>query len=437
MKTTVILLLGALSAFGASAAPPWLETDSARAICGRIERDFSLTLDEALPMILERYPGYTKERVRRAVENKWLETREIDGQTRVFRKGVRNLGLLDPELNGGWTSRNFDVSDARLAQVDSILADPDGRAMQVTYRFCIDVPYDPAIAGDTLRVWMPVPIESERQTRVHIISASPADYILSEGRSLHNTIHFKAPAPAVPGDTAHFEYTGIYDVRPQYFDPTEIRAKMLPYDKSSDLYRTYTQLDGRHYVPMDSLAAAVAGDARDPFEASERVFDYIESTYPWAGALEYSTIPSIPRYVVKEGHGDCGEVALLYISMMRSLGIPARWESGWMTHPGAQNYHDWAEVYFEGVGWVPVDVSFGRYARSSDPRVRNFYSTGMDQYRFATNRGICDALYPPKRFVRSETVDHQAGEVECSRGNLFWPAWDSSMDIISMKNLKK
>lgn len=30
-----------------------------------------------------------------------------------------------------------------------------------------------------------------------------------------------------------------------------------------------------------------------------------------------------------------------------------------MMHPKAWNLHDWAEIYFEGIGWVPVDQSFG------------------------------------------------------------------------------
>ena len=82
---------------------------------------------------------------------------------------------------------------------------------------------------------------------------------------------------------------------------------------------------------------------------------------------------------------------------MRTLGVPARWESGWMMHPGEVNYHDWAEVYFEGVGWVPVDVSFGRYDNASGPRARKFYSTGIDAYRMAANSGVCGPLLPAKR----------------------------------------
>ena len=38
-------------------------------------------------------------------------------------------------------------------------------------------------------------------------------------------------------------------------------------------------------------------------------------------------------------------------------------------------------------------------------------------------------LYPPKRHLRSETVDFQTGEVEWKNGNLFYPLWNYHLDI--------
>jgi len=443
MKQTFSLLFAAAvlaqscsTGHAPATAPAWLETDSAAAIDARTRADFPYTLAEFEATVAERYPGYTSGQIQAAIDARYIETMVIDDTLRVFRKALRNMGLLDPALNGRQASRNSDASPERIAEIDSLLADP-AAARRITYRFCIDVPYSGAIAGDTLRVWMPVPVASERQSDVSILSSAPARYVLSDSTSAHNTLYMTAPAPAAPGDTAHFEYTGCYTVRGKYVDPAYIRSHIRPYDTASDVYRRYTAIEKPHIVRMDSLARTIVGNATDPFEQSERVFDYIDSTYLWAGAREYSTIGCIPRYVVSEGHGDCGQVSLLYISLMRSLGVPARWESGWMLHPGRKNFHDWAEVYFEGVGWVPVDVSFGRYPGASDPRARNYYSTGIDAWRFATNRGICSPLSPAKRYVRSETVDFQAGEVECSRGNLYWPAWNQTFTIISATPVKQ
>lgn len=421
-----------LASAAAAATPQWLESNPADAIARRIRADFPLTVEE----FAAAHPEMTRAEINSLIANRYLETMVVDDTVRVFRKGYRNVGYLDPARRDGWHHRGANPGARRISYVDSVIdwaegCNPAGGAHRVEYTFTIDVPYHEAIAGDTLTVWMPLPIESPRQSDIAITATSHPDYILSAGRSAHNTISFRAPAPAAPGDTARFSYSGAFTTAGQHFSEEYILSHLRPYDTDSDLYRRYTASEGPHIIMMPSLAAAVAGEETNPFRISERVLDFI-SRFPWAGAREYSTIDCIPAYVVSQGHGDCGQVALLYISLMRTLGIPARWESGWMLHPDEKNFHDWAEVYFEGVGWVPVDVSFGRYSAAQRDVTRKFYSHGMDSHRFASNTGIGDALYPPKRYIRSETVDFQAGEVECSRGNLFYPGWDFSFKLTSV-----
>ncbi|MDE6099043.1 MAG: transglutaminase domain-containing protein [Muribaculaceae bacterium] len=430
----IVMMATALNAM--AVGPDWLETDSAAAIAARTARDFPYSVEEAAAMIRTELPDVTDEQINTFINRKYLETCIIDGKRRVFRKGVRNLMLLNPDLNGGVRSRGATASPARISYVDSVLnhcrgTNPAGGAHKVRYRFSIEVPWHEALDGDTLRVWMPLPHESARQHHVKILNSYPRNYIGSDSSlSVHNTIYFEQPVRS--GQTTRFEYEGEFVTCGQYFSPSYILANIRPYDTQSELYRRYTAVEAPHMPRLDSLAREITGSEKNPYLCSELVYDYIINHYLWAGAREYSTIDCIPEYVINEGHGDCGQVSLLYISLMRTLGIPARWESGWMLHPGEKNYHDWAEVYFEGVGWVPVDVSFGRYSNSSDAEIRNFYSTGMDAHRFASNRGICGELYPAKRFVRSETVDFQPGEVECSKGNLFYPAWNQSLELIEI-----
>ena len=445
LKTAITLSAAAILTGSAAAAdtPVWLEADSAAAIASRLKSDFSLTMPEATEMIKKLHPEVSDADIREFVDRHYVETRVIDGVEYMHRKSPRNLALLNPAMNGGGKPRGAAASKARIAYVDSVIACSDGRndlgrAHAVTYRFTIDVPYNEALKGDTLRAWMPLPLETQRQKNVRIVSSFPETRVVSSPEtSVHNTVYFEQPV--TEGSPTHFECTVSFDNLGEYFSPEYIKANIKPYDKKSELYRRYTAFEAPHIIKADSLARAIVGDATDPFECSELVYDYIIARYPWAGAREYSTIECIPQYVIDEGHGDCGQVSLLYISLMRSLGIPARWESGWMLHPGEKNLHDWAEVYFEGVGWVPVDVSFGRYINSGDGRIEKFYSHGMDAHRLASNKGVCGKLYPAKKFVRSETVDFQLGEVESTRGNLFYPGWDSNLEIIEIipKNINE
>lgn len=421
--------------------PLWLESDSAAAIDSRTRADFSLSRAEMLAAVREQHPEVDEAMLDTFVAHHYVEALTFDGEQRFHRKSPRNLNLLNPDYRGKARRRGDSASPKRISYVDSVLqyyrgTNPEGLAHSVTFRFSIDVPGNEALQGDTLRVWMPLPLgspEGRRQSDVQILDAYPSDYILSDGRSMHNSIYFSAPAAAL-GDTAHFEYVCRFITRGAWRSSEDIESALKPYDKSSQTYTRYTRVpDGPHIIRLDSLARAIVGDETNPFRQSEMVFDYIIERYPWAGAREYSTIPCMPEYVLAEGHGDCGQVSLLYISLMRSLGVPARWESGWMLHPGEVNLHDWAEVYFEGIGWLPVDVSFGRYTTSPDKLVQGFYSHGIDAHRFAANTGVSGDFYPPKKYVRSETVDFQLGEVESSRGNLFYPAWSLRMQPIEIK----
>jgi transglutaminase-like putative cysteine protease len=97
--------------------------------------------------------------------------------------------------------------------------------------------------------------------------------------------------------------------------------------------------------------------------------------------------------------------------------------------------HDWAEVYFEGVGWVPADVSRGR--TTVGEVLQDFYKTSIDPYRLATNQNINQPLDPPKKFIRSETVDFQMGEVEWKGGNIYNKDWSTTMKVDSLINISK
>jgi transglutaminase-like putative cysteine protease len=61
--------------------------------------------------------------------------------------------------------------------------------------------------------------------------------------------------------------------------------------------------------------------------------------------------------------GACRDTAMLYVAACRSLGLAARFVSGYsMHHPpevSEQELHAWAEVYLPGAGWRAYDPSLG------------------------------------------------------------------------------
>jgi len=70
-----------------------------------------------------------------------------------------------------------------------------------------------------------------------------------------------------------------------------------------------------------------------------------------------------PALTLKLGRGSCRDLTLLMIEAVRSLGLAARFVSGYLyvpsrdgpTHVGGGSTHAWAQVYLPGAGWVEFD----------------------------------------------------------------------------------
>lgn len=418
-----------------------IEVDSVRAIMERIKSDFNLSFDEGVAKIQERFPQVTVENIRAWEAKNYIETKTIDGNKRMFRKAPSNLDRLVPELSalkkieGNLTSvERAKTISGLLGKISSETGLDNGH--RITIKYTIDIDADSIPAGKKARVWMPYPISSERQKNVTLISSS--DKVEFSTSEKHNTVYMERKAKK--GQPMHFEIEYSYDVYAKYFSQDYMLKNLLPYDKTSDTYTKYTSQDAPQILlseEMQSLAKQIVGNETNPVKQASLIFDWIEAYFPWAGAREYSTIPNIAEYALNRGYGDCGQVSLLYINLLRNLGIPAKWESGWYLAPGDVGIHDWAETYFEGIGWVPTDMSFGLNLSTDNSDIINFYKSGMDFYRLAANRGVCGKFSPEKKYIRSETVDSQLGEVEWEGGNLlYYKGWQPKLEIVSVEELK-
>ncbi|MBR6489526.1 MAG: transglutaminase domain-containing protein [Muribaculaceae bacterium] len=412
--------------------------DSLNTIMGRIRKDFTMTPEEGLKQIKAKMPNVTKEQVAKWKRDRKIEYMVIDGKEWWFRKAIRNLWLLAPELKENQEADKLETYKTRRKYYLEAMKSPaDENGLRdwrhVNIKFYLDVKADAVPDGETLRVWMPFPYENMRQKNIKLESSNhPVTF--SEG-SKHHTVYMEAKA--VKGKPTHFEYTFSYDVAERHIAQQDLLAMLEPYKTNTAEYKEFTGNYPPHIVITDdtrALAREIVEGETNPVLQASKIFDWISLTYPWAGAREYSTIKNMPEYVMANGHGDCGQVALMYITLVRSLGIPARWESGWMIHPDEVNWHDWAETYFEGIGWVPTDQSFGRSAVGTP--MNSYYTTGIDVYRMASNETIGDKLSPEKKYIRSETVDFQPGEVEWRKGNLYYDMWKSHLVVNSIKKIK-
>jgi hypothetical protein len=411
--------------------------DSMIEISNRFRRDFSLTEEEIRKRLSSLEIEYSPEEWSEWENRNWLEMMMIDGQKRYFNRTATNLKRMlehqkkmdDPEYLA--IPDEFDTF--RLSHIKEILraAKKDGDLvmpvnMQLNYQVTLQP--DAIPAGEIVHCWMPFPrVNHPRQLLRGLISKYPENNETAPGDALHRTIYFEQPT--LIGEPTIFSTEIRIKSFAQYFNLREM--EILPYNKQSALYKFFTSEQPPHIIfsgRIRNLSEEIVGDAARPDEIVRRIYYWIDRNIPWAGALEYSLIPNMPEYVLDNMRGDCGMVTLLFMTLARYNGIPVRWQSGWMLHPGEVNLHDWCEVYYEGVGWVPLDMSFGLMP-SDNLDEREFYISGIDAYRLIVNDDIGAPLIPAKRYFRSEPWDFQRGELEWQGGNLYFDRWSYKMEV--------
>jgi transglutaminase-like putative cysteine protease len=400
----------------------------------RIKRDFRRTREDITSALKKYYPSLTEDMINKWESEKKLEMKKIDGEKRYFANAVPNLFRLDKDAAGiknkidGEKVRELDsfLSDHIPQSINKIGGGINGNPVKIKIDYTLTVDADAVPDGEIIRCWLPYPREdNRRQKNVKLFSVNSGEYTIASGENLQRTLYLEKPAKK--GEPVVFNMKLEYESLSEWhnIDPDKIK----PYDKNSSLYieNTSERLPHIEFTEdLKKLSGQIVGEEKNPYLVSRKIFEWIHNNIPWASALEYSTIDNISSYCLSNMHGDCGIKTLLFMTLVRMNGIPAKWQSGWMMHPPEINLHDWCEIYLEGYGWVPVDQSFG-LQKSGDEKVKYFYLGGMDSYRLIVNDDYSMPLYPAKIYPRSETVDFQRGEVEWRGGNLYFDKWDYNM----------
>ncbi|HZG78755.1 MAG TPA: transglutaminase domain-containing protein [Paenibacillus sp.] len=185
-----------------------------------------------------------------------------------------------------------------------------------------------------------------------------------------------------------FPYPSTYSVTSAMPVIDEEKLKTAPPVAEPRAYREYLRLPEELPQRVADLAAEVTAAAPSPYEKARALEAYLSLTFPYTNEPDLTKKRSadfVDSFLFEVQEGYCDYFSTAMVVMARTLGMPARWVKGYapgqssndiifeqylpgeevdLDGPGTftvrnSDAHSWAEVYFEGYGWIPFEPTSG------------------------------------------------------------------------------
>ena len=385
------------------------DPDPSLAACVRAERyrmletplHFSVSRDQAIAMIREEWPEFTEEQFDDLIDRKRIDWRFIDGKLFVLDNFLDSLRVYPKEVPG---MRPDPTDGMELRNQMLKTMEPAGGASRViTLKASVSVPG--AREDETVRAWLPVAAACRQQSRIEVLEMMPMGVVSSDDstartacwssttdRSFSVTYRYRI-------DAAYSNvYQGELPANPCLFEP-------LP----QDLDEEQPHISFTPYLCQ--LTQHVVEGLDDPLDRARAIYDYLTQNIDYRYQPPYLLLGSIADDCAHSLRGDCGVMALTFITMCRIAGVPARWQSGLYVAPDSVGPHDWAEFYTPQTGWLNADVSFGSSARRmGEEWRRQHYFGNLDPWRMVANSQFQADFFPASDGMREDPYDNQMGE---------------------------
>ena len=194
-----------------------------------------------------------------------------------------------------------------------------------------------------------------------------------------------------------------------YYVSYRLPKTFPPYNKHSSNYVTYTnpQLESKQVNTdspiLENIVKKAVRPGENPEQKARNLFQWIVKNIQY----NYSLKASGSAVATAESHlGICSDIADLYVGLLRTAHIPARFVGGYVTNNGSgqAGFHQWTEFYLPSVGWVVADPTWGAYG---------YFASLQDHWHIALYDGIRKDIvinwsYSPQ-LLSTVNAKHQIG----------------------------
>jgi transglutaminase-like putative cysteine protease len=193
-----------------------------------------------------------------------------------------------------------------------------------------------------------------------------------------NQYAFFEIGPLSVGSQVQFSLEYVVEVNPLDFDLGSCQGALI-----DEFTGPVEYIESDHPTIID-LASTLAQGRATACAQVRAFYDYVAENITYSGYIP-DDIGALQTLYDLEG--DCTCFADLMMALSRAAGIPARFLEG-VTCCTEGEYvpgdvkHDWLEVYLPGVGWVPMDPTWGQ-----PPEYRETYFAGITPDHIVVTQG--------------------------------------------------
>ncbi len=400
-----------------------------REILCRLPLEFPYSREEALALVRERIPDFTEAEFDELVDARQIRWIYVDGQPRYFHRFFASIRTSMPDIarrakTGAGAGAGAAAQEVnRLDACRERMKEAGQLQMRVRIRASLRLNDEHFTPGMFLRAHLPIPLENWEQSGVRIEKVFPANGNIAPADALQRTVCWEE----TPAENHEFSVEYSY-TRTARCGAAE--GPVLPAD-------TAEQAPHIVFTPyIRALAEELAGDVTDPVKKARRFYDYITLHMRYTYMPGYFSLEDIPTECARSLTGDCGVFALLFITLCRCAGVPARWESGLAVDSDSCGPHDWAKFYDPARGWLYADPSYGvSAARVGNEERRQFYFGYLDPYRMAANQMFQVPFTVEKAHWRADPYDNQVGELETADRGLRYDEFERGREVLSYETL--
>ena len=258
------------------------------------------------------------------------------------------------------------------------------RTYSVKYSVVID--NITAQTNNKLYIWIPQICDSPSQRNVQLILREPDPIFENVSGSM--VFLFRE---LLPGEIYRISVNYIFD---RYTMETKVNSSQINwfYKTRPTLYAKFTASD--EYLPSDSQrlqqqARIIVRNERNPNRRARLIYNFIRARL--SPTDDKNSVSLLDAIELKKGNAYA--YALLFCTLTRAAGIPARPVAGYLVNDQKRSIkHFWAEFYITDTGWIPVDPFLGDdtelIALDQDVDHGSYYFGNLDNRHIAISKGI-------------------------------------------------